>query len=72
MAKSAYAKFRCGVAPLRIETGRYENLHINERKCFIVWMTEDEVHVITKCPLYSESCEVLYENARRLMLTLMF
>ena len=26
---------------------------------------EDEVHVITKCPLYSESREVLYENARR-------
>ena len=26
---------------------------------------EDEVHVITKCPLYSESREVLYDNARR-------
>ena len=23
--RSAFAKFRCGVAPLRIETGRYEN-----------------------------------------------
>ena len=29
--RSAYAKFRCGVAPLRIETGRYERLELNER-----------------------------------------
>ena len=24
--RSAFAKFRCGVAPLRVETGRYENV----------------------------------------------
>jgi hypothetical protein len=24
--RSAYAKFRCGVAPIRLETGRYERL----------------------------------------------
>ncbi len=24
--RSAFSKFRCGVAPIRIETGRYENL----------------------------------------------
>ena len=23
--RSAFTKFRCGVAPLRVETGRYEN-----------------------------------------------
>jgi hypothetical protein len=26
--RSAFAKFRCGVAPLRIETGRYENKNV--------------------------------------------
>ena len=26
LQRSALAKFRCGVAPLRIETGRYERL----------------------------------------------
>jgi hypothetical protein len=32
--RSAYAKFRAGVAPLRIETGRYERFEVNERLCF--------------------------------------
>ena len=32
--KSAYAKFRCGVAPLKIETGRYEALLVENRLCF--------------------------------------
>lgn len=31
----AYAKFRCGVAPPRIKTGRYENIPINDRSCFM-------------------------------------
>ena len=31
--RSVYSKFRCGVAPLRLETGRYENLQIDERLC---------------------------------------
>ena len=65
--RSAFAKFRCGVAPLRIETGRYENLHVNDRKCVhCIDDIEDEVHVFTKCPLYSELREILYENAVRL------
>ena len=34
MHRSVYAKFRCGVAPLRLETGRYERLHLDERFCF--------------------------------------
>jgi hypothetical protein len=45
--RSAFAKFRCGVAPLRIETGRYENKNVNERVCFICHdQIEDEKHVI--------------------------
>jgi hypothetical protein len=31
--RSAYAKFRCGVAPLRVETGRYERKAVHERTC---------------------------------------
>ena len=31
--RSAFAKFRCGVAPIRIETGRYEGLDFNSRTC---------------------------------------
>jgi hypothetical protein len=44
---SAFAKFRCGVAPLRIETGRYENKIVNERVCFICHeQIEDEKHAL--------------------------
>ena len=31
--RAAFAKFRCGVAPLPIETGRFENKPLEERKC---------------------------------------
>ena len=31
--RSALAKFRCGVAPIRLETGRYENLSVEQRVC---------------------------------------
>jgi hypothetical protein len=50
---SAFAKFRCGVAPLRIETGRYENKNVNERVCFICHeQIEDEKHVLLNCIKY--------------------
>jgi hypothetical protein len=53
--RSAFAKFRCGVAPLRIETGRYENKNVNERVCFICHdQIEDEKHVLLDCPLYAD------------------
>ena len=31
--RSALAKFCCGVAPIRLETGRYERLAVNNRIC---------------------------------------
>ena len=49
--RSALAKFRAGVAPLRIETGRYENIPPEHRYCFICKDTvEDESHVLLQCP----------------------
>ena len=51
--RSALAKFRCGVAPIRLETGRYEKLPVNERFCpFCLDCIEDECHVILECPVY--------------------
>ena len=50
--KSAFSKFRCGVAPLRIETGRYENLNVDSRVCFNCNNeVEDEKHVLLQCPV---------------------
>jgi hypothetical protein len=33
--RSALCKFRCGVAPIRIETRRYERLNVTDRICNI-------------------------------------
>ena len=53
--RSALAKFRCGVAPLKIETGRYQSLNIEDRTCFnCLTEVEDEIHVLIKCPLYKD------------------
>ena len=59
--RSAFAKFRCGVAPLKIETGRYTNLHLEERVCFNCHTEiEDEMHVLINCPLYTCEREELF------------
>jgi hypothetical protein len=49
------AKFRCGTAPIRIETGRYEGLLECHRYCpYCSHTVEDEYHVLFQCPLYSD------------------
>ena len=62
-------KFRIGICPLRIETGRYENdgshegIPAHERTCLVcdsVTEIEDEMHFLLKCPKY--------EHFRRSML----
>ena len=59
--RSAFAKFRTGTAPLKIETGRYEGKKECERICpFCSDSVEDEVHVMMVCPMYEdirEECE---------------
>ena len=62
--RSALASFRCGTAPLRIETGRYEGLPVEERTCFMCpGSVESEHHVITTCPLYDDIRDDLVFNA---------
>ena len=59
--KKALAQFRCSVAPIRLETGRYENLPVEQRTCFSCTdEVEDELHVITNCPLYTDLRELLF------------
>ena len=43
-----YNYFRCWVAPLRIETGRYEMIPFDMRNCFFFGLTkvESEEHVL--------------------------
>ena len=61
--RSALSKFRCGVAPIRIETGRYENLKENERVCPFCNCIEDEVHVLLYCNLYANVRQSLFDKA---------
>ena len=61
-------KFRSGVAPLRIETGRYEaskygqkGLPVHERVCLCCANgVEDEEHVLCVCPVYSSMRSTLF------------
>ena len=61
--RSAFAKFRCGVAPIRIETGRYEGLSIEERICPFCSDIEDEKHVLLDCRVYNDLRTSLLDKA---------
>ena len=64
--RSAFAKFRMGVAPLRIETGRYERLEEEQRVCFNCGDTiESEEHVLLECPLYQQIREPWFVKLRQ-------
>ena len=61
--RSSFAKFRCGVASLRIETGRYEMLLYEMRNCFhCVTDVETEEHVLLECPLYNDIRQELFSK----------
>ena len=71
--KSAFAKFRCGVVPLKIETGRHERLLIKiiicfNNSCLINNCIEDEKHVLLDCPLYDDCVIFLLFNQRACMM----
>ena len=61
--RSSFAMFRCGVAPIRIETGRYEGLSIEERICPFCSDIEDENHVLLDCRVYNDLRTSLLEKA---------
>ena len=60
MKRTLYMKFRVGIAPLRIETGRYEangsnkcGINVNDRICLgCMLAVENEKHFLIECPLY--------------------
>ena len=58
--RAAFAKFRCGVAPLKIEMGRYLGQTIEQRLCPFCDNVEDEIHVILHCPAYDTLREELF------------
>jgi hypothetical protein len=63
--RSALAKFRCGVAPLRLETGRYTRTPEEERLCTLcdVAEVESEEHCLIRCGLYPDIHKRLFNAA---------
>ena len=61
--RSALCKFRWGVAPIRIETGRFENLKLDECKCLFCSAVEDELHVLLECNVYNDLRTSLFLKA---------
>ena len=65
--RSAFSRFRCGVAPIRLEKGRYERLPEAESVCpFCNSEIENEIHVMLNCPLYDDIRYNLFEKAKLL------
>jgi len=62
--RALYTRFRSGVAPLRIETGRYEasgsgtsTVPVDDRVCLCcnnLLAVEDEKHFLCTCPVYND------------------
>ena len=63
--RSLVAQVRIGILPLRIETGRFSNIALNERHCYMCPGNdvEDEIHFICKCPLYEDLRDNLFHSA---------
>ena len=62
--RSVYAKLRCGILPLRIETGRYDGVALENRSCEFCSenVLEDEYHFMCSCDLYDDLRDSLYTN----------
>ena len=56
--RGALAKFRSGTPPpppIKMETGRYQNLDLSQRVFFhCTSCIEDEEHVLMVCPVYDD------------------
>ena len=65
--RSTYAQFRAGILPLAIETGRFQNIELNDRLCVFCLgehpdsrNIEDEFHFLCECHKYDELRKCLF------------
>ena len=63
--RSLFAKFRCGILQLRIETGRFNNTKLEDRICELcnALAIEDEFHFLCVCELYKDPRITLFNKA---------
>ena len=64
--RAIFAQFRSGILPLKIETGRFRKLKVEERLCEMCDLNkiEDEQHFLCECPKYSGLRLPLLRKAR--------
>ena len=62
--RSALAQFRSGVLPLKIETGRFQNIPLEYRLCVLCNqdVIESESHFLLYCSKYSELRQSFYTS----------
>ncbi len=60
--RSLLAQLRCGTLPLKIETGRFTKLAVEDRVCIMcnLGKVEDEVHFVVECPFYVAERNILF------------
>ena len=62
--RSTIAQLRCGILPLRIETGRYINEPVHDRLCLQCDLREieSETHFLLYCTKYNELRQECFGN----------
>ena len=65
--RSALAKFRCGILPLSVETGRFNAIPLEFRLCVFCDnnVVEDEYHFFVSCNLYNDLRSSLFDYLRQ-------
>ena len=64
LQRSLLAQLRSGTLPLNIETGRFRNIDVENRKCTLCNHNEveNEVHFVCECPVYDDHRSVMYNE----------
>ncbi len=62
--RKCFSMLRCGTAPLRIETGRYERLPVDQRVCEVGDSdnVEDEMHFLISCNAFTHERTKLFTH----------
>ena len=60
------AQLRMGILPIKIETGQFRDMPLEERICELCRMNEieDEEHILCKCPVYDDLMHSLCRKAQ--------
>ena len=62
--RSTLAQFRCGILPLRIQTGSYHGEPVEDKLCKLGSnnCVEDEIHFLLHCSLYTDFRSKLFDS----------